>query len=166
MHKPKILEYVSEWELEEIRHELMNGDDPAYIAFWHGVPRELVHRGLAYPKTEEEVAFSGKFKRWDSNSIEFLFENYPIHDKDWDGWEKLGRTWKSIQAKATTLGIGRAKYVGWTEPEINFVREHYQSHGKNWDGWARLNRSWASIVNKAFSLGVRKDKRGRPRKAA
>lgn len=164
---PKILDYVSEWELEEIRHELMHGEDPAFVAFRHGVPRKLVNRGLAYPKTKEEVSFSGKFKRWDSSSVAYVFENYPIHGQDWEGWKKLGRTWKSIQSKATSLGIGRAQYTCWTKRECDFLKEHYHNHGKNWDGWARLNnRSWNSIVNKAFSLGLCRDKRGRPRKAA
>lgn len=156
---PKVLDYVSEWELDEIRHELTAGEDPAFVAFRHGVPKRYITRALAYKESKPEV----KFKRWDQDSVQFVRENYPIHGKDWEGWKQLGRTWKAIQTKACSIGMGNSDMM-WSQQEIDFLRENYADHDKNWDGWGQLNRSWYAISNKAHMMKIATRKRGRRKK--
>ena len=160
-NRPRVLDYVSEWELDEIRHELTAGEEPEFVAFRHGVPRELVTRALAYKEPKQR----SKFRRWDPESTKFVCDNYPIHGKDWEGWAKLDRSWKAIQARACLLGFGRSqKDALWKQWEIDFLRENYPDHNKDWEGWQQLDRSWYAIANKAHSMKITMRGRGRPRK--
>lgn len=161
MRGPRILDYVSDWELEEIRHELAAGEEPAFVAFRHGVPKGVLTRALAY-KDAKDCKRNG---RWDKESVQFVYDNYPTRGKDWEGWAQLGRSWSAIQSKAFSLGLVKPRdNILWKDWEIDYLRENYQCHGKDWDGWARLDRTWYSIVNKAHTLKLCRAKRGRPAK--
>lgn len=46
-------------------------------------------------------------KRWSEAEVASIIENYPLHGRSWDGWERLlpGRSPESISLKAHKLGL-------------------------------------------------------------
>ena len=59
---------------------------------------------------------SQKDALWKQWEIDFLRENYPDHNKDWEGWKQLDRSWYAIANKAhsmkiTMRGRGRPRKV-------------------------------------------------------
>lgn len=92
-------ELVSDWELDEIRHELVSGVAPDIVAFWHGVPTDAVrsYRRSRYTRRPGD--------KWTDAEIAFVKDNYPNHGRTWAGWKILGKTWESVRRHAYALGV-------------------------------------------------------------
>lgn len=149
----RIEELVSDWELEEIRQELVHGDAPDVVAFRHGIPR------LSVIDYDIEVA-----NRWSDAEEAFVRDNYPNHGKEWDGWRIVGKTYEAIERHAVRRGI-RKRHVRWTREEDDAIRRHYPEKGARWDGWKALlpfrAESSDVIARRASSMGVRYEREER-----
>lgn len=146
-------ELVSDWELEEIRHELAVGTAPDVVEFRHGLPKGSVGRR----HVNKGVQRHAEHRAWSYVELAFVRDNYPHHDRWWPGWGMLKRTWPSIAEKAHTLGVTKKQRERpWTSCEVAFLTDNYPNHGKSWDGWKNLKRTWDAIKMKASYLGVRK----------
>ena len=140
-------ELVSDWELDEMRHEAEQGVAPDVIAFRHGLPVGSVSRRSLLGCKDTGMA-------WTAAEEAFVRDNYPNHPRmEWTGWKMLERPWNSIRAKAYKLGVTR-KMRTWSDDETSFLRDNYPSHGKDWDGWDFLCRTWGAIKMRAHKIGV------------
>ena len=96
-------ELVSEWELNEIRMELEQGDAPDIVAFRHGLPMDAVRKMKARNRRAKEGRSA-----WSESEVAFVADNYKNHgDKTWEGWKMLKRTWDAIRSKAWSIGASR-----------------------------------------------------------
>lgn len=148
----RLEDLVSDWELEEIRAELAAGYAPDIVAFHHGIPASAIKKNASQAKSRE----IGMHDAWSAVEICFVRDNYRNHDKDWQGWSFLDRSWDSIRKMAQMLGATKKQNERpWTTVELEFLRDNYPNHGKGWDGWEMLDRTWTAIRWKAHLLGVR-----------
>ena len=118
----RIEELVSDWELEEIRQELRHGEAPDIVAFRHGIPmepvREYKRKSLGGPTGKTNA-------RWTQAELSFVRDNWPNHDKGWEGWKMLDRTWDAIKWCACRMGVkrkGNSANEGWRKSNGAFMR--------------------------------------------
>ena len=94
-----VRDLLSDWEIDEVRHELESGDEPDHVAFRHGITR----RELG------SLMRSVDRRRWSEVEIAFVRDNYPNHGSDWPGWEIMGRSRSAIRNQARRLGLESSK---------------------------------------------------------
>lgn len=150
----RLEDLVSDWELEEIRHELSVGTAPDIVEFRHGLPRGFVGRR----KTCRGVQDHSSYRVWTDVEMAFVRDNYPSHGtRNWAGWKILKRSWPSIENMAHSLGVTKKQRERpWSDSEIAFLRDNYPNHDRHWEGWSQIDRTWGAIRWRAHLLGVRK----------
>lgn len=89
--------------------------------------------------------------KWTKEEVEFLTGNYAEHGPTYCA-EKLGRTYKSVQAKAGKLDLTKPKEY-WSRQEQQFLVENYAEHGPNYCS-EKLNRMREAVKSKASRLGI------------
>lgn len=150
-------ELVSDWELEEIRHELSVGTAPDIIEFRHGLPKGTIGRRKAYKGVQDHSSY----RMWDDAERAFVRDNYPQHGTShWTGWKLLRRSWHSIEKMAHELGVTKKQRERpWSDLEISFLKDNFPNHDRHWEGWNLLNRTWGAIMMKASYLNVRRKRK-------
>lgn len=101
-------------------------------------------------------------KKWLEFEDRYIVDNYSKGKKG-DIVKYLNRSWCSIQARASKLGIkkintsirGRNVKI-WDNESINYLLKNYETLDKNVI-INYLGRSWSSIQNKAFMLNLKRD---------
>jgi len=96
-------ERISDWEADEIEHEIRCGAKPENVAFQHGFAlRDVLalmrRRGLVERAEQHQ---------WTQAETLFVRDNYPQHGPDWPVWRDVlpDMSWVNIKAKAQKMGV-------------------------------------------------------------
>ena len=101
-------------------------------------------------------------RKWLLSEDDYLKNNYNETNKE-TLVNYLGRTWVSIQTRASRLGLKKMSITLsnrelkiWDENSIDYLIKNYQNTDKEII-IKELNRDWSSIQNKAFNLKLKRD---------
>lgn len=90
-----------------------------------------------------------KTRRWTQEEVRFLKKEYDGKNAQSVG-EKLDRTLRSVQTKASELGLSKGK--SWSQVEIKFLRENYLKLGAK-EVAVQLGRTLSAIHTKIREIG-------------
>ena len=144
-------------EISQMHREMRDGSSIEEVAARHGIPQEAVERFRLSKEQEKRVRETQKRTNgtpWSQADLDYVAENYRDHGRDWQGWQRLGRSWKAICFQARRLGQRRHYRNSWGEDELAFLRENYNTHPLYWNGWKTLRRSKAAIIGMARREGL------------
>jgi len=95
-----------------------------------------------------------KFEKWHDEEVQILIKLYP-NTKISDIANKLGRSWKSVSAKASLLGLCRRKRwqnKQWSDEDLIKLKSLFPCSSKNQLVVALSNHTWGAIRYKARRL--------------
>jgi hypothetical protein len=137
-------------EISQMHREMRDGASIEEVAARHGIPQSAVEQFRR--KREETKRIWGT--SWSKADLDYVFENYQSHDRNWSGWQRLGRSWRAICFQAGKLGLRRQYRGAWDEDELDFLRANYHVHPICWEGWKTLSRSKSAIISMARQQGL------------